>query len=166
MLNDSNKKLLASALTLLLKKLNGGVKVGDAEGEHWVTLSNGKAVQLDGNGDVVKGMGGKQEGKNVKEAAKEMKTAAGGSATSAASAARHGSEAKTPSGVDKSSLDMRDKAALSNAGKFNSLAMAKQSKDGQKYNTNILKGEGGQFWVPSTNREESILRRLGYTEHK
>lgn len=77
---------------------------------------------------------------------------------------RHGTEAKTPSGIDKSKLEMRDRNAIGNAGKFNSRANAESSRDKQKYNTNILQGEGGQFWVPATNREESILKRLGYQE--
>lgn len=156
------RKIVGDAMRQVIKK---GHTFG-ADADKWVTLSNGAAVELDGEGNLKKGMGGGQKGKNIKEAAKAMKSAAGGSATNSASAARHGSETKTPSGQDKTKLDLRDKAALSNAGKFTSMANAESHRDGQKYRTNILKGEGGQLWVPATNREESILKRLGYAEAK
>lgn len=153
------------AVKQLVKALIAGVKTGDADGDKWITLSNGTVVQLDKDGNVKKGMGGSQKGVPIKQAAKNMSNKSGTGASSAA-ASRHGAEAKTPSGVDKSSLDMRDKAALSNAGKFTSRKNAEHMRDNQKYRTNILKGENGQLWVPSTNREESILKRLGYSEAK
>jgi hypothetical protein len=77
-----------------------------------------------------------------------------------------GSETSTPSGEKKSALSPRDRTAITNTGKFTKMENAVSARDGQKYRTNVLKGEGGQLWVPATNREESILKRLGYKEAK
>lgn len=147
------------------------------DADNWITLKSGARVELNEKGEVQKGMGGKHTGQNVKEAAKEMSQeskaakgagAAGGGATSVAghNPQRHGKETKTPSGISKSDLDQRDRNALGNAGKFTTRANAEAARNGQKYNTNIMQGESGQFWVPATNREESILKRLGYKEAK
>lgn len=52
--------------------------------------------------------------------------------------------------------------ALRNVSKFNGLANVVFQTENQKYRTNVLFGEDGQYWVPANHREESILVRLGY----
>lgn len=59
-------------------------------------------------------------------------------------------------------LTTRQRIALSNAGKFTSLALARNAAISQKYWVEVLLGDNGQFWVPATNREQSILQQLGY----
>lgn len=157
---------LIAALTAALTMLRKGGYIGDAAEGKWITLSNGSAVELDANGNVVKGMGGSQKGVPIKEAAKNMAEGNAKQKTGEHRPASHGKEPKTPSGEDKTTLSLRDRAALTNAGKFTTKANAESSRNGQKYYTNILQGEGGQLWVPSTNREESILTRLGYKKAK
>lgn len=70
----STKRRLVIALDAAVKMLQKRGYVGDAEGEHWITLKSGSAVQIDGEGNVMKGMGGKQEGVPIKEAAKNLST--------------------------------------------------------------------------------------------
>jgi len=59
-------------------------------------------------------------------------------------------------------LTTRQRIALSNAGKFTSLANAQNAAISQKYWVEVLLGDNGQFWVPATNREQSILQKMGY----
>lgn len=59
-------------------------------------------------------------------------------------------------------LTTRQRIALSNAGKFTSLVNARNAAISQKYWVEVLLGDNGQFWVPATNREQSILEKMGY----
>lgn len=59
-------------------------------------------------------------------------------------------------------LTTRQRIAISNAGKFYNLELARASRNRQNHFTAILHGEDGQFWVPATYREQSILEALGY----
>lgn len=145
------------------------------DADNWITLKSGSKVELNEQGEVQKGMGGKHTGQNIKEAAKEMSQESKGSKEQAGSKpalelkperTSWGKASSTPSGLKKNELPMRDKNALSNASKFNSKETAERVAMSQTYVTNVLQGESGQFWVPATNREESILKRLGYKEAK
>lgn len=70
---DINKlrKIIGDAMHQVIKK---GYSFG-ADADKWVTLSNGAAVQLDGEGNIKKGMGGSHKGENIKEAAKKESSA-------------------------------------------------------------------------------------------
>ena len=60
-------------------------------------------------------------------------------------------------------LTTRERIALANVSKFNTMAAADRCRwDHQKYHTNVLLGDDGLLWVPFTHREESILIRMGY----
>lgn len=59
-------------------------------------------------------------------------------------------------------LDARQRIALSNVGRFNSFALAQSAAISQKYWVEVLHGDDGKFWVPATNREQSILEKMGY----
>ncbi len=61
-------------------------------------------------------------------------------------------------------LTTRQRIALSNAGKYRNLSLAKSASMNQKYWTTVLMGEEGVYLVPSTPREASILISLGYEE--
>lgn len=64
---------LTKALKSALAVLRAGGYIGDAEtGTKWITTSNGKKVELDKDGKVVKGLGGSQKGVPIKEAAKNI----------------------------------------------------------------------------------------------
>lgn len=61
-------------------------------------------------------------------------------------------------------LTTRQRIALSNAGKYRSLANAKAASMAGKYWVQVLMGEEGVYLVPATPREGSILIALGYEE--
>lgn len=67
---------LIAALTAALAMLRKGGYIGDAEGDKWITTSNGKKVELDKDGNVKKGLGGGHEGENLAEVAKKLSAAA------------------------------------------------------------------------------------------
>lgn len=139
---------MSTAKQNLILALRKAVKVADAafkESEH-ERAKNGQFGSGGGGGGGGEKSGGKLELEHVNS--------------------RHGKASHTPSGLKKSDLPMRDKNAISNTGKFSKKDVAERSSMGQKYVTNVLQGESGQFWVPATNREESILKRLGYKEAK
>jgi len=59
-------------------------------------------------------------------------------------------------------LTTKQRIAISNARKFTVLATAQRVAVEQEYWVEVLMGDNGQFWVPSNNREQSILAKLGY----
>ena len=61
-------------------------------------------------------------------------------------------------------LTTRQRIALANCSKFSSLEFAVKRSMDQKYWTGVLMGENGQYWVPATPRELSILVAMGYEE--
>lgn len=61
-------------------------------------------------------------------------------------------------------LTTRQRIALTNCGKFTNLKFAVSRSMDQKYWTTVLMGDNGQYWVPSTPREASILIAMGYEE--
>lgn len=45
---------------------------GDGDGEHWITLSNGAHILIDGEGTILKGMGGKFDGQKVDDLSEDL----------------------------------------------------------------------------------------------
>lgn len=60
-------------------------------------------------------------------------------------------------------LTTRQRIAIANAGKFTRLDLAQHAAINQKYWVQVLRDQEGFYRVPATNREQSILEKLGYT---
>lgn len=59
-------------------------------------------------------------------------------------------------------LTTRQRIALANVAKYNSLELARHQAISQKYWVEVLMGDNCQYWVAATNREQSILQNMGY----